>query len=381
MPDKKIKNQSFVFGVSVSDYNFIGREKELRHLKMNFEEGINTILISPRRWGKTSLVKKVCREINSDDVITVFIDIFKCKTEYDFYNCLSEELIKQTSGKTEQWMENIKDFIVRLTPKISVSPEPNSEFSISLGITPSTHSPEDVLELAETIAEKKGKRIVVCIDEFQQIGEMPDTISIQKRLRSIWQHQKMVSYCLFGSKKHTMIKFFQKRNMPLYQFGDFMFLELIPTNIWTEYIISHFKDRNRTISEEFAADICKVVENHSSYVQQLSWIIFSLIDEGDTVTERVFNLGVKNLLNTQEQLFLQQTESLSAYQLNFLRCIVDGHHDGFGESSVRKDYNLGSASNIVRLKEALTDKDLIELKGRKVYITDPVFRLWCEKRL
>lgn len=374
-------NQSFVFGVSVSDYNFIGRDEEIRRLKMNFEEGINTILISPRRWGKTSLVKRVCREVNNDKVITVFLDIFKCKTEYEFYNSLAEAVLKQTANKTELWMDYARDFLVRLTPKISISPEPNSEFALSLGITPQTHSPEEVLQLAEKIAEKKGKRIVVCIDEFQQIGEMPDSVAIQKRLRAVWQHQKMVSYCLFGSKKHTMISVFQKRNMPLYQFGDFMFLERIPTDTWVKYIVSHFADRGRTISDDFAARICATVDNHSSYVQQLSWIIFSLIDEGDTVDEGIFNLGVKNLLNAQEQVFMQQTESLSAYQLNFLKCLVAGINDKFGENNIRTDYNLGSPSNIERLKTSLIKKDLVESINRKIYFTDPVFKLWCAKRL
>ena len=165
-------NQSFVFGVSVSDYNFIGREDEIRQLRMNFEEGINTILISPRRWGKTSLVKRVCQEVDRKKVITVFVDIFKCKTEYEFYNTLTEAVLKQTASKAELWMENARDFITRLTPKISISPEPNSEFALSLGISPKTHTPEEILQLVETIAERKGKRIVVCIDEFQQLGEM-----------------------------------------------------------------------------------------------------------------------------------------------------------------------------------------------------------------
>ena len=113
-------NQSFVFGVSVSDYNFIGREDEIRQLRMNFEEGINTILISPRRWGKTSLVKRVCQEVDKERVITVFIDIFKCKTEYEFYNALIEAVLKQTASKAELWMENARDFIARLTPKIQL---------------------------------------------------------------------------------------------------------------------------------------------------------------------------------------------------------------------------------------------------------------------
>lgn len=373
--------QSFVFGVSVSDYNFIGRKEEIRRLKMNFEEGINTILISPRRWGKTSLVRKVCEVVDRKKVIPVFVDIFKCKTEYEFYNALAEAVLKQTASKAELWMDNARDFIARLSPKVSFSPEPNSEFALSLGISPKTHVPEEILSLAEEIAKKKQKRIVVCIDEFQQIGEMADSVSIQKRLRSVWQHQRLTSYCLFGSKKHTMMNVFQKRNMPLYQFGDFKFLDKIPTATWVEYIVQHFKDRQRTISAEQAAKICQLVDNYSSYVQQLSWLVFSLIDEGQVVTDEHLKQGVKDLLNSQEQLFMQQIEPLTAYQMNFLRCILSGHHDDFGETAVREEFQLGSVSNITRLKTALVDKDIVEMSGKRYYITDPVFALWFRSRM
>ena len=373
--------QSFVFGVSVSDYNFIGRKEEIRRLKMNFEEGINTILISPRRWGKTSLVRKVCDVVDRKKVIPVFVDIFKCKTEYEFYNALAEAVLKQTASKAELWMDNARDFIARLSPKVSFSPEPNSEFALSLGISPKTHAPEEILSLAEEIAQKKQKRIVVCIDEFQQIGEMADSVSIQKRLRSVWQHQRLTSYCRFGSKKHTMMNVFQKRNMPLYQFGDFKFLDKIPTETWVEYIVQHFKDRQRTISTEQAAKICQLVDNYSSYVQQLSWLVFSLIDEGQVVTDEHLKQGVKDLLNSQEQLFMQQIEPLTAYQMNFLRCILSGHHDDFGETAVREEFQLGSVSNITRLKTALVDKDIVEMSGKRYYITDPVFALWFRSRM
>ena len=373
--------QSFVFGVSVSDYNFIGRKEEIRRLKMNFEEGVNTILISPRRWGKTSLVRKVCEVVDRKKVIPVFVDIFKCKTEYEFYNALAEAVLKQTASKAELWMDNARDFIARLSPKVSFSPEPNSEFALSLGISPKTHAPEEILSLAEEIAQKKQKRIVVCIDEFQQIGEMADSVSIQKRLRSVWQHQRLTSYCLFGSKKHTMMNVFQKRNMPLYQFGDFKFLDKIPTETWVEYIVQHFKDRQRTISTEQAAKICQLVDNYSSYVQQLSWLVFSLIDEGQVVTDEHLKQGVKDLLNSQEQLFMQQIEPLTAYQMNFLRCILSGHHDDFGETAVREEFQLGSVSNITRLKTALVDKDIVEMSGKRYYITDPVFALWFRSRM
>lgn len=374
-----IKNSSFVFGVSVSDYNFIGREQESRQLKLNFEEGINTIIISPRRWGKTSLVQHV-RKMISPDVITVYVDIFGCKSEYEFYNTLVEAVLKQTATTMQLWMENAREFLARLSPKISFAPEPASEFSLALGITPKTHSPQEVLNLVESIAEKKGKRIVVCIDEFQQIGEWSDSISTQKKLRSIWQHQKLVSYCLFGSKKHMMSNIFQDKKMPLYQFGTLMFLPKIPKKDWAKYIVSHFAERKRTISDELAGEICDLVDSYSSYVQQLAWHVFSLIDEGDTVTEAHIHLAMQSLVDSCELLFLEQTNPLSEYQMNFLRALSAGIKEGFGEASIREEFKLGSASNIPRLKSALIKADLIESDGRLMHITDPVFAYWFKNR-
>lgn len=378
-----MENKSFLFGTAVGGYNFIGREAETKRLMANFTEGINTILISPRRIGKTSLVKKVKQLLEShDDVIVVYLDMFACKTEYEFYNALSAAVLKQTASHDEKWMEYAKDFIVRLTPKISFSPEANSDFSISLGITPKTHTPEQILGLAEEIARKRNKRIVVCIDEFQQIGELPDSLTVQKRLRSVWQHQQLTSYCLFGSKKHLMSNIFQRRNMPFYQFGDMIFLDKIPTEQWVDYIVDHFQDRSRVISSELAQQLCEIVENYSSYVQQLAWLLFSLVNEGETATLEQLNHAVNDLLNANEALFMQQIEPLSAYQLNFLRAIADGHNSRFGEMEIREEYNLGSPSNITRLKSSLIKKDLIEMQVKgNLGITDPVFRLWIQRRI
>ena len=371
----------FVYGVAVSDYNFIGREQETKRLLDNFRGGINVILMSPRRLGKTSLVKHVCNKLDEEDIITVYLDIFGCKSEYDFYNKLAAEVLKQTASKHELWLEEAKEFIYRLTPKISFSPEPNADFAISLGITPKTHTPEEVLGMAEKIAIKKGKRIVICIDEFQQIGEMPNSKQIQARLRTVWQHQKQVSYCLFGSKHHLMSAIFLHRSMPFYQFGDIISLDKIATADWVEYIVSHFADGKRTISRALAEDICKFTENYSAYVQQLSWLVFTQKEEGETVTEEDVKQAMNDLLATNEILFMQMIEPLSEYQLNFLRAIASGVTKDFGLSEVREEYKLGSYSNINRLKTALLERDLIEKRGAETVMTDPVFAKWIKRKV
>ena len=373
--------KKFVYGVAVSDYNFIGRERETKRLLDNFKGGINVILMSPRRLGKTSLVKHVCNKLDDKDIITVYLDIFGCKSEYDFYNKLATEVLKQTASKHELWFEEAKEFLYRLTPKISFSPEPNSDFSISLGITPKTHTPEEVLQMAETIAIKRKKRIVICIDEFQQIGEMANSKQIQARLRTVWQHQKHVSYCLFGSKHHLMSTIFLHRSMPFFQFGDTISLNKIATEDWVEYIVSHFADGKRTISRELAEEICKFTENYSAYVQQLAWLVFTLKEEGETVTEDDVRQAENDLLATNDILFMQMIEPLSEFQLNFLRAIASGIKKDFGLSEVREEYNLGSYSNITRLKTALLERDLIEKQNTELVITDPIFAKWLKRKI
>ena len=373
--------KKFVYGVAVSDYNFIGRERETKRLLDNFKGGINVILMSPRRLGKTSLVKHVCNKLDDKDIITVYLDIFGCKSEYDFYNKLATEVLKQTASKHELWFEEAKEFLYRLTPKISFSPEPNSDFSISLGITPKTHTPEEVLQMAETIAIKRKKRIVICIDEFQQIGEMANSKQIQARLRTVWQHQKHVSYCLFGSKHHLMSTIFLHRSMPFFQFGDTISLNKIATEDWVEYIVSHFADGKRTISHALAEEICKFTENYSAYVQQLAWLVFTLKEEGETVTEDDVKQAKNDLLATNDILFMQMIEPLSEFQLNFLRAIASGIKKDFGLSEVREEYNLGSYSNITRLKTALLERDLIEKQNTELVITDPIFAKWLKRKI
>ncbi|MBR4594770.1 MAG: ATP-binding protein [Bacteroidaceae bacterium] len=370
----------FVFGVPADNVHFIGRESEIERLSANIKYGVNTVLMSPRRWGKTSLVNKVATSFsNEKERIIVRMDIFACRSEYDFYNVFSSELLKQTASKIDEWKKLAKGFIERLTPKISVNPDHTAEYSVSLGITPKTHTPQEILSLPQMIAERKKCDIIICIDEFQQIGEFPDSLNVQKKLRTAWQGQKSVSYCLYGSKMHMMMKLFQKKSYPFYRFGEILNLKPIPLETWIPYIKSRFDVFGKSISDSMIERICQTVEYQASYVQQLAYSILLLTDRD--ATETVFNAGVNDLISQNSGTFLEQTQSLTSYQLNFLRAVIDGISQGFGESSVREQYNLGSPSNIARLKQALIDKELIEQTETGIIIGDPVLRLWLSNLL
>ena len=378
--NKKISMEKpFVFGVATSGDNFTDREKETQRLLLNFTHGVNTILISPRRWGKTSLVKKVAQLAQTKTRKIVYLDIFSCRTESEFYRLFATSVLKQTSSKWDEWVENTKQFLAHINPKISIGTDPMNDFSISFEYSMQDNAGNDILQLPEKIAIEKGIQIVICIDEFQQISDFEDSKTFQKKLRTVWHLQQHVSYCLFGSKKHLMNELFEKKNLPFYKFGDAIYLTKIETKYWIEYICKRFENTGKHISPELAKEICRLVDNHSSYVQQLAWLLW--IRTTDIATEEQLTHALEDLLDQNNILFQSETENLSAYQMNFLKAVIDGIHSKFSSKEIILKYNLGTSANIVRLKSALLQKELIETDGKEIILADPVFGVWFKKEV
>ena len=378
--NKKISMEKpFVFGVATSGDNFTDREKETQRLLLNFTHGVNTILISPRRWGKTSLVKKVAQLAQTKTRKIVYLDIFSCRTESEFYRLFATSVLKQTSSKWDEWVENTKQFLAHINPKISIGTDPMNDFSISFEYSMQDNAGNDILQLPEKIAIEKGIQIVICIDEFQQISDFEDSKTFQKKLRTVWQLQQHVSYCLFGSKKHLMNELFEKKNLPFYKFGDAIYLTKIETKYRIEYICKRFENTGKHISPELAKEICRLVDNHSSYVQQLAWLLW--IRTTDIATEEQLTHALEDLLDQNNILFQSETENLSAYQMNFLKAVIDGIHSKFSSKEIILKYNLGTSANIVRLKSALLQKELIETDGKEIILADPVFGVWFKKEV
>ncbi len=374
-----MESKPFIFGIATSGDNFTDRKKDTERLLLNFQHGVNTVLISPRRWGKTSLVQKVCHLAQSDKLKVVYLDIFSCRSDKDFYDAFAAAVLKQTSSKLDEWLENIKLFLSRVSPKISIGTDPMTDFSISLEMNPKREDVDEILQLPEKIAQKKGFNIVICIDEFQQIAEFKDSKTFQKRLRTVWQLQKSVSYCLFGSKKHLMNELFEKKSLPFYKFGDAIYLSKIGTADWVEYICSRFMVTGKVITKELAERICRMVDNHSSYVQQLAWLVWIRTDQLATIND--LEAAYQDIIEQNTPLFEKQTESLTTYQMNFLRAIIDGVHSEFTTQETLNKYQLGSSANVAIVKKALVKKELIEVEKRQIVISDPLLAVWLKKEL
>lgn len=372
------KLSPFSFGHIVNLQSFTNRENDLEKLKKNLISGINTIIISPRRWGKSSLVAKTIQEINKENpnYKTVKIDLFSANSEQEFLEIFAREVIKAGSEKWEEWVNDARQIFKNIVPKISIGIQPDSDFSLTFDWEETQKHALEILNLAELLAEKKGVKFVICIDEFQNLAQYPHYEALEKKMRSVWQQQKNVVYCLYGSKRHMMTDIFNKPSKPFYRFGDLFLLQKIKQEKWIKFIIENFQKTKKEISENQAKDIAELMKNHSWYVQQFSYYIWSETDQ--IVSDEIFQNALERLIQSNTPLFQQIVEELSITQINLIKAIVKGEKQLSAKATLDK-YQLGTSANVIRNKKILLQKDLIHKENGLYELLDPVFELWVKK--
>lgn len=371
----------FSFGklVTHEQNNFTDREEERKRLVSNARSGVNTILISPRRWGKSSLMRTVAQDMaGKHKVVFCFIDLFRINSQEEFLAMLATEIMRSTSTKTEDLITGMKTFFKELTPKLSFSVDPEHDIRIGFDLQQVKENPNEVLDLAQKIAEKKGVRIVICIDEFQNLSSFDNKDVFQKKLRSAWQLQPNVTYFLYGSKRHMMNDIFHSSQRPFYRFGDVINLPKIPREDLVKFIVSSFKRTKKSIGKKLADQIVSHMDRHPYYVQQLSHLVW--VRSRPKATEETVEASLEDLLSQNSMFYEREVEMMSRTQTNFLKALSDGHQQ-FSAKQVLYDYDIGTSSNVVKIKSALIDKEIIDILEGQVSFLDPAFELWFRKRM
>ena len=170
----------FQYGKLAAGSTFVNRVREKQELKSNLYSGINTMLISPRRWGKSSLVKEAMKELVEErpDVRVCFLDVFTVRSEEEFYQLFAKEVIKATSNSWETWISNATEFLKTLSPKISIGVDPMTDFSIGLEYHRVKENERELLELPEkivNIARCKNPRCITSVEqEIDHVFKLTD---------------------------------------------------------------------------------------------------------------------------------------------------------------------------------------------------------------
>ena len=367
----------FVFGKIATDKNFTDRELETATLVSHFKSLTNTIIISPRRWGKSSLVYKAANAaMEQDDKLRIcHIDLFNIRDEEHFYSLLAQKVISVTSSKWDETIDIVKRFFSRLSPKITIGTDPMNEVAVDFEIKDVINNPDEVLDLAEKIAKEKGLKIVICIDEFQNISEFSDPDYFQKRLRSHWQQQQNVAYCLYGSKRHMMLEEFTDSSKPFYKFGNLMFLNKIETEFLVDFFKKRFVETGKDITAEACNLIVKLTDNHPYYAQQLAQLSWLRTD--GVCTEKTVQESHTSLVEQLSLLFATITENLTTQQLNYLKALLAGEKSISSTETMHR-YKISSPTSIARSKIALIKNDILDNKAGEISFQDPIYAYWLK---
>ena len=373
------QNAPFIFGKLASGNTFINRVDEIEALKQNFVNGINTILISPRRWGKSSLVEKAAKECDNEnkDIKFCFVDMFEIKNEVEFYEKFLEEVLKQSASNIQRWTKYTKEFLKRVIPVFSFGVDPQNDLKIKLEWSQLKRNSREILSLPEKIAEKKNIKFVICIDEFQKVAQLQDGQNFQEKLRAVWQRQNHCSYCLYGSKQHVVNDLFQKQSMPFYRFGTVIYLKKIAINHWPPFIKKGFNKFGKEIDDLNIDRIIEISNNHPYYVQQISYHLW--LNCKKKVTQSILEHSINELLMYNEIMYHRDIDSLSSLQFGLLKAIAMSEKKLTSKETVEK-YNLGTSGNIGRIINSLVKKELIDVYQTKYEFIDPLFELWFNRR-
>lgn len=277
-------NNPFKFGSVVDEPYFTDRINELAYIKHSMNSANHIVLISPRRFGKTSLVKKAIKEINRP---SIFINLQMAVSVENLASLLLKEIFKLRP------FEKVKHLMThfRIIPTISTNPFSDA---VDVSFQPSLDSTailEDALALLEKVSSPTN-RIITVFDEFQEI--MGIEKGLDKRLRAIMQEQQNINYIFLGSQESMMTQIFEQKKSPFYHFGMLMHLDKIPYDDFMQYITQRLPLKDDTQAKDIAKDILDTTLCHPYFTQQLASQVWEILTYSD-VKEDIVKEAVEQL--------------------------------------------------------------------------------------
>jgi AAA+ ATPase superfamily predicted ATPase len=262
----------FKYGSVVEGTFFTDRVDDLAKSIEIIKSSNHLILISPRRYGKTSLINKAVASLNRP-IISLNLQLVTSISDF------VTELLRRILALYP--MEKAKHFLkhFRIVPTISFNPHSNA-FDIAFAPTTSVKPIlEDVFSLIETLG-RKGKKPIVVFDEFQEIRTLDK--SLDKQLRSIIQLHQHVNYVFMGSQESLMRDIFERKKSPFYHFGTLQTLDVIPYSEFEDFLKTGFSLLNKKTAISISKNILAFTRQHPYYTQMLAFHYFNALSRKTT---------------------------------------------------------------------------------------------------
>lgn len=349
----------FLISGYISKEYFCDRESEFEILKENTLNGVNTTLISPRRLGKTGLIFHFFDSLKQEkDVETIYIDIYSSLNLDDFIRLLAEAILEKFPEKTsfgKKFLTLIKSFRPRLTFD-SISGSPQIEFNFQ-----SQNDKEFTLKQLLLFLDKQETKIIIAIDEFQQIVNYPEK-NIEAILRTYIQQLKNTCFIFSGSQAHILSEIFLNSKRPFFSSTQFINLDKIEMSKYKEFIQFHFSQGDRVISEECIDYILDWTKGYTFYTQSLCNKVY----RHKKIDLDKIKLECIELVKEKEPSFFQYRNLLTPNQWKFLIALAKEEEvvQIYSNDFLNK-YNLGNPSSAKRIVNSLLEREMILERNNK----------------
>ncbi len=366
----------FIYQGYESPLYFCDRAAETKTLLSHLRNGRNVTLISPRRIGKTGLVKNTFFHLQEEesDAVCLYLDIFATKSLNDFVEQLGVMVINDIVRKNATFIERVLAFFSALRPVLSVDPL-TGEPSVSITVEPSQ---EDItIRSIFNYLNESGKEVYIAIDEFQQIAEYPEK-GTEALLRSYIQFAQHVHFIFSGSKQHLMAEIFGSPKHPFYQSTEMMGLMPLKCDVYYDFCQNFFKQKGGDLSKSVFEHVYNQFEGHTWYIQCIMNRLYETESQVEDIAQ--VNAALLSILEGREPQFESLTQFFTDNQFSLLKAIAkEGIVSQPTAGKFIKEHKLSGASSVKAALNALADKELVYRAPEGYIIYDRFMDLWLKR--
>lgn len=357
---------------------FCDRQVETKDLTRLLTNENNMALISPKRLGKTDLIRHCFNQQEiRDNYYTFLIDIYATGSLSDFVRTFGKAILKELKPKGRKIWEQFIATITSLRQEISFDINGNPVWGIAVG---NINNPETTLDEIFDYLNTADKPCIVAIDEFQKITEYPDASNVEAALRTHIQRCPNATFLFSGSKRHLMSEIFTSPARPFYQSVITMGLSPIPLQKYEEFAISQFERNRKHIDKEVIEEVYNRFNGVTQCLQRVMNVLYLFTDTGKTCRIDMLDEAINYLLNMLSDNFETQLSQMPEKQRNVFRAIAqEGAADSVLSGAFINKYKLMSSSSVSSALKALLDKDLITQEGGTYMVYDQFFGMWLKR--
>lgn len=365
----------FVVTGKIEPPYFCDRVQESERLVKSITNGNNLVIISPRRMGKTGLIR-FCYEKSEvrENYYTFFIDILHTSSLREFTYLLGKEIYESLVPRSKKMALAFVQALKSINGKFGFDPVTNMPtFSVELG---DIDRPEYTLEEIFKSLAIADKPCIVAIDEFQQISKYPEK-NIEALLRTHIQKITNSNFIFAGSERSMMQAMFLSSARPFYRSADVMELNAIDRDIYIPFVVGHFEERNRRIDPENVGKVYDLFKGHTFYIQKTFNESFADTPAGDECTLDTIRTAIDSMIAYNDTIFREILSNIPEKQKELLYAIAkEGEAKQILSVDFIKRYSLPSASSVQAATKKLLDKDLITETDKIYSVTDKLFAMW-----